>query len=138
MVRTRLLAAVAVLALGLPTLGASAADDKVPQLDVEPSCRAAEAAALVVGRTGDNCRSDENNAREALAREWDSFSVADRAHCRSLVRTGGPPSYVELLSCLEVSRDARKIAEERTQRAGSGSQGRETTGVGPLSNPVTR
>jgi hypothetical protein len=138
MVRTRLLAAAAALALGLPAVGASAANDKVPQLDVEPSCLAAEAAALVVGRTGDNCRNDEKNARDALAREWDSFSVADRGHCRSLIRTGGPPSYVELLSCLEVSRDARKIAEERTQRARTGSQGSETTGVGPTSTPVTR
>jgi hypothetical protein len=30
-----------------------------------------------------------------------------------MVSTGGSPSYVELLSCLEMSRDAKKIAQER-------------------------
>jgi hypothetical protein len=30
-----------------------------------------------------------------------------------MVSTGGSPSYVELLSCLEMSRDAKKIAQDR-------------------------
>ena len=32
---------------------------------------------------------------------------------RTMTSTGGDPSYVELLSCLEMSRDAKKIAQER-------------------------
>jgi hypothetical protein len=125
----RFLAAAGAFALWLPVQGAWARDN-VPQLDVEPSCRAAAEAAMVVGRTGDNCRADEKNAREATAREWDSFSAADRRHCHSLVTTGGPPSYVELLSCLEVSRDARKVDQDRAQRANGDAAGGETTGVG--------
>jgi hypothetical protein len=123
------LVAAATLALWLPTQAAWARDG-VPQLDVEPSCRAAAAAAMVVGRTRDNCHTDEKTAREAVAREWDTFSAADRRHCHSLVTTGGPPSYVEFLSCLEVSRDARKVDQERSQRANGDAAGGETTGAG--------
>ena len=135
MVRTpvRILVVAAALALGLPILGmpmqATWARDSVPELDVEPSCRAAAAAAMVVGRTGDNCRADEKAARDMVAREWDTFSAADRRHCHSLVTTGGPPSYVELLSCLEVSRDARKVDQDRAQRASGDAPSGETTGA---------
>ena len=124
----RFLVAAAALAPWLPTPGAWGRNS-VPELDVQPSCRAAAAAATVVGRTDDNCHADEKSAREAVEREWDSFSATDRRHCHSLVTTGGPPSYVEFLSCLEVSRDARKIDQGRPQRANGGSQDGATTGA---------
>jgi hypothetical protein len=78
------------------------ASDGVPVLKVEPSCKAAGAAGLMMGRTADSCMNDEKAARED-----------DKSHCLSMVSTGGGPSYVELLSCLEMSRDAKKIAQGR-------------------------
>ena len=137
MARTAFLGALTALVISVSSQPAWTAET-VPQLDVEPSCRAAEGAAQVVGRDGNNCRSDENNAMAALGRDWDSYSSADKSHCTALVKTGGPPSYVELLSCLEVSRDARRIVQERSQRAtGRGAPGGETTGTGtaPTSPP---
>jgi hypothetical protein len=56
---------------------------------------------------------DEKAAREDLVKNWSSFSADDKTHCLSMVSTGGGPSYVELLSCLEMSRDAKKIAQGR-------------------------
>lgn len=103
--------------------------EQVPYLDIEPSCQAAESAALIVGRGGDNCRADERGAKDVLTREWDNFSTSDRSHCQALVITGGPPSYVELLSCMEVSRDARRMAQQRVQPGNK--RGGETTGAGP-------
>jgi hypothetical protein len=85
----------------------------VPTLKVEPSCKAAGAAGLMMGRTTESCMNDEKSAREDLVKSWSSFSGDDRTHCLSMVSTGGSPSYVELLSCLEMSRDAKKIAEGR-------------------------
>lgn len=85
----------------------------VPTLKVEPSCKAAGAAGLMMGRTTESCLNDEKSAREDLVKNWSSFSADDKTHCLSMVSTGGGPSYVELLSCLEMSRDAKKIAQGR-------------------------
>jgi hypothetical protein len=89
------------------------ASDGVPILKVEPSCKSAGAAGLMMGRTTESCMNDEKSAREDLVKTWSSFSADDKTHCLSMVSTGGGPSYVELLSCLEMSRDAKKIAQGR-------------------------
>jgi hypothetical protein len=85
--------------------------DAVPTLKVEPSCRAAGIDGMITGRTSESCLNDEKSAREDLTKAWSTFSAADRNHCLSMVSTGGGASYVELLSCLEMSRDAKLIAK---------------------------
>jgi hypothetical protein len=50
---------------------------------------------------------DENEACDQLAKEWAQFSPGDQQRCTSITKTGGIPSYVELLVCLEMIRDAR-------------------------------
>jgi hypothetical protein len=37
------------------------------------------------------------------------YAAADKSECIGMVTTGGPASYVELLSCVEILRDARNI-----------------------------
>jgi hypothetical protein len=100
-------------ALALGTSLITVASSGVPTLKVESSCKAAGAAGMIVGRTADSCLNDEKSAHEQLQKDWGSFSAADKSHCLSMVSTGGSPSYVELLSCLEMSRDAKKIAQDR-------------------------
>ena len=90
-----------------------AGNNNVPTLKVEPSCKAAGAAGLMLGRTAESCMNDEKAAREDLVKTWSSFSADDKTHCLSMISTGGAPSYFELLSCLEMSRDAKKIAQGR-------------------------
>ena len=85
----------------------------VPKLNVEPSCKTAGVEGMALGRTTQSCLNDENGARDQLVKDWSSFSAGDKSHCLSMVSTGGSPSYVELLSCLEMSRDAKKIAQGR-------------------------
>ena len=101
----------AALALGSSLITVAA--DGVPTLKVETSCKAAGIEGMQTGRTTDSCLNDEKAAREDLVKSWSSFSGDDKTHCLSLVSTGGGPSYVELLSCLEMSRDAKKIAQVR-------------------------
>jgi len=50
----------------------------------------------------DRCLRSEREAREQLTREWANFSAADRAQCTQTASMGGLPSYVELITCLEV------------------------------------
>jgi hypothetical protein len=99
------------------------AADGPPRFDPTPSCRSAAAASVMTGRTTDNCITDENNARDLLKNSWSQYSASDKSHCDTLVRTGGSASYVELLSCLEMSRDARILARNNANpRPGSQNQ----------------
>jgi hypothetical protein len=85
------------------------AAEKVPELNIEPSCQAAAATAVMPGRDAKSCLQDEHNARDKLEKEWGEFNAAERSHCLQLSHTGGSPSYVELLTCLEMAQAARQL-----------------------------
>jgi hypothetical protein len=116
--------------------------DRVPTLNVEPSCRAAVASAVAAGRDMNSCLGDERTAREQIVKEWSRFTPAERSECSHLVTTGGPPSYVELLSCLEVSRDAREISHQPVNGTAANGAAATTTGQGGVhtggAGPATR
>ena len=94
--------------------------DRPPQLDVEPSCQAAQSAG-VEGRTRDACMREENAARATINDKWKDFSATQQARCGTLVRMGGPPSYVELLTCLEMAEAARKIPDNDALKPPAGT-----------------
>ena len=85
--------------------------DKVPELKYEQSCRAAVAAAAMPNRNEDACLADERQARAKLDQEWKNFTPTQRTHCTQLSITGGPPSYVELLTCLEMSQAVEALPD---------------------------
>ena len=87
------------------------AADQVPALNVEPTCRAAAKAVVNGDRNEDTCKSDENAARGKLDQEWSQFTSAQKAHCVTLSTPGGSPSYVELLTCLEMAQAAAKVPD---------------------------
>jgi len=102
-------------------LSVAATDGKeIPAFNVEPHCRAVAAEAKPVGDTA-ACLQDEQKARQQLAQEWDQFTRAEKDHCLPLQTETGTPTYVALLSCLEVDRDARLLREKErgTTQAGT-------------------
>jgi hypothetical protein len=99
-------------AITAATLGIAVAGGP-PEFDVHLSCSAADRALPRAGTDKSRadiraCLDDERTARDALVKAWAGFAADARARCVGMNRTGGPPSYVELLTCLEVVRDARK------------------------------
>jgi len=96
--------AVVTLILGLSTAIARA--DSPPKLDVAPTCNRSAQYAIRVGRTKEACLADEHAAEGTLAENWSKYNAADKTQCIVTVNRGGPPSYVELLSCIEALRDA--------------------------------
>jgi hypothetical protein len=93
-----------------PAAGGTTAQGGVPTFDVSRTCRA-EAADAPATREG--CMRDEQKARDQLAAEWGQFSAADRTNCvQPAVDISGVRSYVELLTCLQIARDARKLPKE--------------------------
>src|SRR5689334_12172050 len=73
----------AALALGSSLITLAA--DGVPILKVEPSCKAAGAVGLGMGRTAESCMNDEKAAREDLIKTWSTFSADDKTHCLSMI-----------------------------------------------------
>ena len=86
--------------------------DSVPKFDVERTCRAAVAVAGLPGRDSASCQREEQDARSKLEKDWSQYSAAQQKECDGLVTTGGAPSYVELLTCLEMAKQAKELPED--------------------------
>ena len=63
----------------------------------------------MLGRDKKACLADETTAQDTLKQNWSKYAASDKSDCVGMVKTGGPASYVELLSCVEILRDARNI-----------------------------
>src|SRR5262245_23234112 len=83
--------------------------ERAPSFDVEPSCRAASSGELGLLQDKQACLRTEDDARVQIQRDWNSFNAGDRTSCVALSTTGGQPTYTELLTCLEMYRDVRKL-----------------------------
>jgi hypothetical protein len=82
--------------------------DRVPTFDTRPTCADA-AKEISVTRTVEICQRSEQQARDQLASQWAKFPAGDRQTCVATTRIGGFPSYVQVLTCLELARDARTL-----------------------------
>ena len=101
--------AVASLLLGLRV--AVAVADAPPKFDLAPTCDAAARFSIAAGRDKEACLEDERTAESTLAQNWSKYNASDKIQRVGNVKTGGPASYVELLSCLEIMRDAKAIRQ---------------------------
>jgi hypothetical protein len=108
-----------------------------PTLQVGPSCEAAGRGAVVLGRNKEACLADENAALSTLRQNWAKYVANDKTLCIGMESTGGPASYVELLSCLEINRDAREIQNADPLEAGLGGAA-STTGAASVDMPRHR
>jgi hypothetical protein len=95
--------------------------DAVPKLNYEPNCRAATKAGEGLGQGLDasfsRCMAEEEKARATLEKEWTKFTVSSRSSCAGMSSTMGIQSYVELLTCLEMERDAAEMEKKKKDAA---------------------
>jgi hypothetical protein len=83
--------------------------DSPPRLNVGPSCDAAARAAISLGRTSEMCMGDELAAQDQLTNNWSQYSRTHKTQCVGMNTAGGSSSYVELISCLDIMKDAAGI-----------------------------
>src|SRR5215468_11456592 len=109
-------ALVATVLAALCLSGSITRSDDIPTLDVNPVCRGiASQSSLEAGLQQpkfDQCVQSEQTTREQLKKEWSTFSASDKTHCVALAKTGGESSYTELITCMEMARDVRKLHSE--------------------------
>ena len=78
--------------------------DGMPNFDITRSCRLDVAATtgLSADQSLKSCVNDEQKAKRQLASQWSKFPAPSRASCTSQESIGGTPSYVSLLTCLQM------------------------------------
>jgi hypothetical protein len=81
--------------------------DNVPKFDIARECRSEGGSKTVM----DRCAADEADARDQLQQQWIGFNAKDKAVCIPETNIDGTPSYVELLICLEMARDAKTLSK---------------------------
>jgi hypothetical protein len=85
----------------LPASATLAHADQVPNLDVAKSCHDAKDFGVSdAQQTFKNCMLDEKEAKDQLVQKWSQFSAANRHSC---IPDAPAPSYVEMLTCLEMN-----------------------------------
>lgn len=86
---------------------AVAVSDVVPNFNVEPSCKGGLDSPGLNERYS-RCIAQEGEARRTLETSWAQYPAGDRTTCTDTARMG-TPSYVQLLTCLELARDAARL-----------------------------
>jgi hypothetical protein len=76
------------------------AADKLPAFDIARNCREEVVGAIT---TIEACTKDETDAKNELTKRWSQFGASEKRSCIGEASTGGDKSYVELLTCLEMS-----------------------------------
>lgn len=107
-------AVLATMTLGSPLLAAA---ERPPQFDPIRTCQSGGTLWGTARQASESCVRSEREARATLEKSWNEIFHADRTNCSLLVSTGGPPSYVELLSCVEMAREARAFREQSAKKA---------------------
>jgi hypothetical protein len=86
-----------------------AATDGPPKFNVERTCRPASAVGVLPGRDSSACQNDENAALTKLRQDWTQYSIAQRNQCAGFAGLDRAPSYVELLTCLEMAKQSNEL-----------------------------
>jgi len=75
---------------------------QLPHFDIEATCREAQPLGPEDRDPYQGCMKDEGIARSELQRQWTRFDAGNRDTCVEETGLGGYPSYVEVLTCLQM------------------------------------
>ncbi|MCJ2050107.1 hypothetical protein [Methylobacterium sp. J-070] len=76
--------------------------EEVPRFNIKAICGEAPSLGQSGQTTDKGCIHDETLARTQLEQQWPGFKANRRSACVQEVSIGGPPSYVALLTCLQM------------------------------------
>lgn len=86
----------------------------VPDLNVDPVCHGIAQQAAAPSEKGgpdlafSQCVQSEQAMRQKLVNEWSTFLPTEKSNCIG-EQMGGMASYTDLVSCLEMAKDARQL-----------------------------
>jgi hypothetical protein len=84
--------------------------DRAPVIDVEKTCRDTVAVNketnVALAQPLENCMRDENDAKQRLNAVWSTYPAPIRERCEREATLLGEGSYVDLLTCVQMSTPA--------------------------------
>ena len=86
----------------LAFLASPAFANEPPQFNIEATCRAAQPLGPEDRTPYEECMRDENEARSQLIAQWVRYDAQHQQTCRAETSLGPHPSYVEVLTCLQM------------------------------------
>ena len=91
--------------------------DNVPNFDIERECKVDSTSAFPnagLNATIKRCADDEQAAKDQLQTQWSQFAPSDKKMCMGMATddASSPPSYVELLTCLQSQQLVRKLPKD--------------------------
>jgi hypothetical protein len=91
--------------LGIPV------GDRPPVINVEKTCKdsvaADKATNLALAQPFENCMRDENYAKQQVGAVWSTYPAPVRERCEQEATLLGEGSYVDLLSCMQMTDPAK-------------------------------
>jgi hypothetical protein len=99
-----------------------AVGDRMPVINVEKTCKdslaADKAGDITLAQPLENCMRDENDAKQQLDPVWLTYPAPLRERCEKEATLLGEGSYVDLLTCIQMS-DPAKITPAIDRRGAS-------------------
>jgi hypothetical protein len=127
-----------ILAISLLGMGLAAAASAVPTLDIEATCRRAQPLSAGEKSAFQSCMNDENEAKKELIKTWSTFKPGPQRTCVDETKIGGAPSYVELLTCLQLDKQATEAARENQKELKMPSSKPEPPAADPGATPAPK
>ena len=101
--------------------GSLAKDAAVPTVDLQQFCK--ETASITMGTNSqsdlDACMHDQQDARDQLAKGWTTYPALAKERCVKPKEYRS--SYVEWLTCLELTREVIRLRKEKSTSATAGT-----------------
>jgi hypothetical protein len=121
----------AAISIALVSLSGSPAvilvGDRMPVINVEKTCNDSVAAdkegRIAIAQPLANCMRDENEAKRQLDPVWSTYPAPVRERCEREATLLGEGSYVDLLTCIQMS-DPAKITPAMDLRGASKNRNR--------------
>jgi hypothetical protein len=128
------------LALGAQLMVSVA--DGVPYLNVNEVCDGIAKQGGVtfhdpaIAKEKQVCLESEEAMRQEIAKQWSTFAASDKIACTNESRMGGESSYTELLTCLEMARDVKRLREEYMKASSEAAKPKTAPAPAPAAAPA--
>jgi hypothetical protein len=96
--------------------GFAAHAQSLPQFDISATCRTAQPLTAEDRDPVQSCMREETAAERQLQQVWGTAPAAQRETCAGETQVGGFPSYVDVLTCLQMYQGATSTASPRRRR----------------------
>src|SRR3712207_365965 len=93
-------------------LMSTAAAQQLPRLDIEATCRTAPRLLAADANPFEGCMEDERDAERQLRGMWSGAAAAHLETCAGEAQVGGSPSYVDMLTCLQMAQGTTPAAAD--------------------------